>query len=135
MGLSIRATGFEEEIFDSGYGGFNRFRIALAKAYDKEFGQLYEKWLNSLYGPKLTNKELKRMNELCCSSLDILLQHEDCGGKLTPKQCKAIYEITKDLKCDYPQMNYLTKTGKNQLEVFNRALFHCWKRRVIMRFE
>lgn len=26
-------------------------------------------------------------------------------------------------------------TGKNQLEVFNRAFLHCWKRRVIMRFE
>lgn len=45
MGLCIRATGFNEDIYNSGYIGFTRFRIALAKSYNQEFGELYEKWL------------------------------------------------------------------------------------------
>lgn len=136
MGLVITAKGFNEEIYDSGYMGFTKFRIALAKAYNQEFGELYEKWLASAYdsSKKLSNEEFKRMNELSNDDLDILLQHSDCDGKLTPKECKRIYSITKDLHCDYCQHFYLTTTDINQLEVFNRALYHCWKRRVNMYF-
>lgn len=137
MGLCIRATGFNEDIYNSGYIGFTRFRIALAKSYNQEFGELYEKWLFAgRWGNEpMSKQEFNRLNKLANDNLDILLQHSDCDGKLTPKECKAIYEVTKDLKCDYPQNNYMTLTGKNQLEVFNRALLHCYKRRVNMYFE
>lgn len=136
MGLRITAHGFNETIYDSGYFGFTHFRIAVAKAYNKEFGKLYEKYINYISLPfgKMTQKELKRLNDLSNDDLDILLLHSDCGGKLTPQECRKIYQITKDLKCDYPQKNYVTLTGENQLEVFNRALLHCWKRRVNMIF-
>lgn len=130
MGLAIRATGFNEEIYHSGYMGFTWFRIELAKSYNPEFGSLYEK----LTKEELFDHEIKRMNELCNPDLDLFLQHS-AAGKLTPKECKLIYDVTKNLKCDYQQRNYITVTGKNQLEVFNRAFLHCWKRRVIMRFE
>lgn len=140
MGLVIKAKGFEEDIYNSGYGGFTRFRIALAKAYNQEFGELYEKWIGTvlfsisrLY--KMPKEEMERLKELANVDLYLLLLHSDCDGKLTPKECKRIYEVTKNLKCDYPQCNYITDTGKNQLEVFNRALLHCWKRRVCMWFE
>lgn len=43
MGLVIRAKGFDEDIYDSGYNGFMDFRVAGAKAYNKEFGDLYER--------------------------------------------------------------------------------------------
>lgn len=136
MGLAIRATGFNEEIYHSGYMGFTWFRIELAKSYNPEFGILYEKWARShLTKEELSEAEINRMNELCNPDLDLFLQHSDCDGKLTPKECKLIYDVTKNLKCDYRQRNYITDTGKNQLEVFNRAFLHCWKRRVIMRFE
>lgn len=137
MGLVITAKGFEEDIYNSGYGGFTRFRIAVAKAYNQEFGELYERFVEHCisFGNKMTKAEIKRMDKLRNDNLDILLTHSDCDGKLTPKECKAIYEVTKNLKCDYPQCNYITDTGKNQLEVFNRALLHCWKRRVCMWFE
>lgn len=136
MGLVITAKGFNEEIYDSGYGGFTRFRIAVAKSYNEEFGKLYEKWIYccSSFTEKLSSEEIKRMNELSNDNLDILLQHSDCDGKLTPTECKKIYSVTKDLKCDFPQYNYATSLNKNQLEVFNRALYHCWKRRVNMYF-
>ena len=140
MGLVITAKGFNETIYDSGYMGFTHFRVAVAKAYNQEFGELYEKWIKAvsfgisrLY--KMSKEEMERLNELANNDLDLLLLHSDCDGKLTPKECKKIYEVTKNLKCDYPQCNYITDTGKNQLEVFNRALLHCWKRRVNMWFE
>ncbi len=138
MGLTITAKGFDEEIYNSGYAGFTNFRIEIAKAYNSEFGELYKKWVRSClmpYGDRLSPEKLNRLNELCNDDLDILLQHSDCDGKLTPQECKKIYNITKDLKCVYPQMCYGTTTGKNLFDVFNRALLHCWKRRVCMRFE
>ena len=109
MGLRLTAKGFDEEIYDSGYMGFTHFRIAVAKAYNREFGELYEQWINSLilpFGEKMNQSDLDRMNELADEGLNILLKHSDCDGKLTPKECKAIYNVTKDLKCDYPQNNY-----------------------------
>lgn len=136
MGLFITATGFNKEIYNSGYIGFTNFRIAVAKAYNKEFGELYEKFVKSaVYFGGLSEKETKRINSLSNKSLDILLLHSDCDGKLTPKECRLIYNITKDLKVDYPQSNYNTLTGYNQLEIFNEALLHCIKHRVIMRFK
>ena len=39
MGLVISAKGFNEEIYDSGYGGFIRFRIDLAKAYSNFYNE------------------------------------------------------------------------------------------------
>ena len=136
MGLVIRAKGFEEDIYDSGYGGFTHFRIAVAKAYNEEFGKLYEDWVwCSMTHNEFPKEDSDRINELANSDLNLLLLHSDCDGKLTPKECKRIYNVTKDLKCDYPQCDYITNTDKNQLEVFNRALLHCWKRRVNMWFE
>lgn len=136
MGLVISAKGFNEEIYDSGYGGFTQFRIELAKAYNKEFGELYERWLfgDLVDGGKLTHEEYKRFKKLSNKKLDILLHHSDGEGVLKPWECKKIYSVTKKLKCNYPQNNYMTMTGKNQLEVFNRALYHCWKKRVKMVF-
>ena len=124
MGLLITAKGFDKEIYDSDYMGFTKFRIALAKSYNEEFGTLYEKWLNTSIPfvlDRLTKEEYARFNELFPIALSRLLHHSDNGGKLTPKECKKIYDITKGLKCDYIQHNYLTNTGVNQLEVFNEA--------------
>lgn len=136
MGLVIRATGFNETIYDSGYMGFTHFRVAVAKAYNQEFGELYERWIHCcITSEEFLKCDSDRINELANVDLDLLLLHSDCDGKLTPKECKRIYEVTKNLSCDYPLCNYITNTGKNQLEVFNRALLHCWKRRVNMWFE
>lgn len=110
MGLLIRVKGFDELIYDSGYSGFTHFRIALAKAYNKDFGDLYERWV--LGYESITKSDVKKMNELANEDLDLLLLHSDCDGKLTPKECKRIYNITKNLKCDYPQCNYMSNTGK-----------------------
>ena len=136
MGLSIRVKGFNEDIYDSGYGGFTHFRVAIAKAYNEEFGKLYEDWVwCSMTSNEFPKQDSDRINELANDDLNLLLLHSDCDGKLTPKECKRIYKITKDLKCDYPQCNYTTYTGKNQLEVFNKALLYCWKHKVNMWFE
>ena len=46
MGLTVVAKDLSDEFtYNCGYITFYHFRIALAKAYNKEFGQLYEKWM------------------------------------------------------------------------------------------
>lgn len=80
-------------------------------------------------------EDSQRINELANEDLNLLLLHSDCDGKLTPEECKRIYSVTKDLKCDYSQHNYMTDADKNQLEVFNRALLYCWKHKVNMWFK
>lgn len=63
MGLSIRVKGFDKEIYDSGYGGFTRFRIAVAKSYNSEYGNLYEKLVECcLRREKFSDKDLYKMN-------------------------------------------------------------------------
>lgn len=136
MGLliTINSKGFDEEIYDSGYDGFTKFRIELAKSYNEEFGELYERWIYCCNTGE-DFEDSQRINELANEDLNLLLLHSDCDGKLNPKECKRIYSVTKDLKCDYSQHNYATDVGKNQLEVFNQALLYCWKHKVNMWFK
>ena len=135
MGLVISAKGLDDDIFDSGNGDFTRFRVALAKAYNMEFGLLYEKYIYNFFViEKITEEELDRMNKLSNKNLDILLQHSDTSGILKPWQCKKIYSVTKNLKCDMPKSHYLTVSDKNLLEEFNKAFLHCWKKKIVMYF-
>ena len=137
MGLVLTVKGFDEEIYDSGYMGFTQFRIAVLSAYDKDLGTIYQKWLKNYItdANALTSAENVKLRTLLKTPWKHLLLHSDCDGKLTPRQCKAIYNLTKDLRCDYQQANYLDTTGKNLLEVFNRALKFCYENKVSMNFE
>lgn len=131
MGLTIRIPGVRDN-YNCGYITFGIFRRRLAKSYNQEFGELYEKWQKSAWPmfPELTDAEVARYNELCNSDLDIFLLHSDCGGKLTPKECKRIYKAIKDLKMDMQGHNC-----GNMLEQFRMMFLHCWKYRVNMYFE
>lgn len=134
MGLILEAKGFDEEIYHSGYMGFTWFRIELAKSYNQKFGVLYEKWVNSVFTHKFSDEDFKKMDNLSNKDLNLLLFHSDCDGKLTPLECKKIFNVTKTLKCDYPQSLYGNLTGKKQLDMLNKVLYHCWKRRVNLWF-
>lgn len=136
MGLTIRIPGMRDT-YNCGYITYGVFLMKLATAYNQEMGEIYEKYFKSaiaLY-PKLTDTEIARYNELCNPDLDILLFHSDCGGKLTPKECKRIYKAIKDLKMDMPGHNYGGMKPYNMLERFKMMFLHCWKFRVNMYFE
>lgn len=136
MGLTVSAKGLScEDSYDCGYITFGAFRIALAKAYNEEFGNLYEKWhQGAIFGGPLTKSELKRANELSSDGLNIFLTHSDCEGKFTPKECKKVYDAIKDIKMDMQGHNYGIMKPYNMLDQWKGIFKHCYKRRVNLYF-
>lgn len=125
MGLALSATGFEKTLHFS-YGGFSRFRLAVAKAYSNKHGQLYEKLVESL-GYAVDDDFLKQWDTECDEGLDLLLWHSDCDGKLTPSECTK-------LKNSLLKLNIMDEEYKDVFEDFIKLLKHCSKRRVILYF-
>lgn len=132
MGLTVHAKNLSaEDSYDCGYITFSRFRIELAKTYNKEFGELYRKWLYD----EITEKEVRRMNKLCNNDLDIFLTHDDDKGKFTPNECKRIYNVIKDYKMDMLGHNYGIMKPYNMLEQWKGIFKHCYKNRVNLYFK
>lgn len=138
MGLTIYAKGLDKT-YDCGYFSFFNFRKQLAKTFDENLGFLYEKWINE----GLTEEECNQFTEICPDGLGIFLTHSDCDGKLSPKECRMIYDDIKDLKMDLQGHNYgliklpdgkMTMETYNMLERWKYMLQYCYKRRVNMYF-
>ena len=132
MGLTVRAKGLsDEDSFDCGYITFGMFRIELAKAYNHEFGELYQR---DILSNDLSRAECDRMYELCGRGIGHFLFHSDCDGKLTPQDCRAIYNDIKDLHMEMEGHNYGIMKPYNMLEHWKAMFKHCAKRRVNMYF-
>ena len=135
MGLTIRAKGLlDEHSYDCGYKTFTNFRIAVANAYNKEFGKLLEKYYYNWFEHKFTEDDLTRMNELSDDDLDIFLDHSDCDGKMTPQECKKVYMAIKDLSVEMIGHNCRLMENYNMLEQWKNILKHCYTRRVNLYF-
>lgn len=130
MGLDIHIKGLKrEDTYHGGYVRFGSYRMEVAKAFNKTLGEIYEKpYLTPKY--EFTDDEIKQWNQLCNDDLDIFLWHSDCDGKLTPKECKKIY-------------NELRKLNIQDLYYSNKYIIHslwlsmlqfCYKYRVNMYF-
>ena len=135
MGLDLIATGFDGSV-RIGYMSFGSYRRAVAKSYNKEFGNIYEKWYKSglIESFKLTEVECQRWNEISDDDLDILLTHSDCDGQMSVDECKKVYKALS--KIDFkPDVNAefnerLLRYHDNVLGI----LRHCIKRKVILKF-
>lgn len=135
MGLTVRAIGLsDEDSFDCGYITFNQFRIKLAKAYNPEFGDLYERWYHWYHSEEFPSADFNRMVQLCGSGIGHFLFHGDCDGKLTPKECRAIYNDIKDLHMDMEGHNYGNMKPYNMLEHWKKMFWHCATKHVNMWF-
>lgn len=134
MGLDIRIKGMSyEETYHCGYITFGKYRCKVAEAYNKEFAEIYKKeYENALY--RFTDEDIKRMNELCNDDLDLFLWHSDFDGKLTWKECKAIYNVMKDLKVEMQGHNYGTMNFYDMHQQWLNMFKFCWKHRVTMWF-
>lgn len=131
MGLDIKAKGLSgEKSFSCGYITFGRFRMELAKTYNQRIGELYE----ISYSQKLTEQQSKEYDRICNDDLDIFLWHSDCDGKLTPQECKKIYNAIKDFKMDMQGHNYGIMQSYNMLEQWKNIFKHCYQRRVNLYF-
>lgn len=109
MGLTIKIKGMKDT-YDCGYHTFNMFRRALATAY------------------------IARYYELSNPDLDVFLFHSDCDGKLTPKECRGIYNAIKDLEMSMPGHNYGDMVSYNMLERWKSMFKFCASHRVNMWF-
>jgi hypothetical protein len=127
MGLDISVKGLErKDTYHCGYITFNLYRKNVASAYNERLGELYKK----TFKDELQPEEIKEWNNLCNDDLDIFLWHNDCDGKLTPEECKKIYNELKKLKIkDLPYSDKWTMQ-----ELWLNMLKHCYKHRVNMYF-
>ena len=129
MGLTIRIKGMPET-YDCGYITFSNFRKGLAYTYDFQLGGLYEKDMER----GLTESEAVLWNRICNNDLDIFLFHSDCDGKLTPQECRKIYNVIKDLKMDMVGHNYGDMKTYNMLERWKEMFKFCYQHRLNMYF-
>lgn len=127
MGLDISIKGLErKDTYHGGYIRFNVYRKEVANAYNKRLGELYEK----TFRKDLQPEEIEEWNLLCNDDLDIFLWHSDCDGKLTPEECKKIYNELNKLK-----IKDLSYSGKwTMQELWLNMLQFCYKHRVNMWF-
>ena len=90
--------------------------MEVAKAFNKTLGEIYEKpYLTPKY--EFTDDEIKQWNQLCNDDLDIFLWHSDCDGKLTPKECKKIYNELRNINItDRKQKNKHNREIKKALK-------------------
>lgn len=127
MGLDINVKGLgRKDTYHCGYITFNLYRKKVATAYNKRLGELYEK----TFKDELNAEEIEEWNDLCNNDLDIFLWHSDCDGKLTPKECKKIYDELK--KLNVKDLFYSNKWTMQELWL--NMLQFCYKHRVNMWF-
>lgn len=88
MGLSLSAKGYEKDFY-IGYIGYGLLMRSIASSYNAEFGEIFAKQYAYPF-KEYTQEEIDRWNEICDDDLDILLNHSDCDGKLTYKECRKI---------------------------------------------
>lgn len=129
MGISIICTHPKYE-FDMGYMGFFNLRKNIALALDKEFGTAYASLATAWNEEKskAVNAELNRI--LSCKTLDEdiveFLYMSDCGGKISYRTCKKIYDVIKDVDFGDKCFRYGIKVH-NDYEEFKEFLKDCYR--------
>lgn len=126
MGIALRSRGSKIEL-KCGYIGFMWLRTAVAKAYDKEFGEHYgsvmpfmrdEDW--GAYQKKmdeiLNNGRLKNKDK---SIIHHFLFISDSDGKADYKTCGKVYDLIKDIDND----------GLLNWEILKQLLKDCYSHR------
>lgn len=125
MGVTI---GNCKKEISMGYLGFFRLRSKIADLLDEEFGAEYRKLIDPR--AKIDNEKMNRIiNEKMLDEdvIDFLYQY-DCGGKMTPGQCRSLYEIIKDYDDDY-LYGYERQVVKPTFSNFKNIVYDCYKNR------
>lgn len=123
MGLDVTIKGLSrKETYHGSYGYYFRYRMEVAKIYNKRLGEMFKE---TLYR-QLTKEEIEEWNSICNDDLDLFLLHSDCDGKFSPIESKKIYNILKEL--DLKEFEEIHKLWVNMFK-------YCYKHRVDMYFE
>lgn len=135
MGLDIRIKGMTyDETYHCGYITFGVYRCKVAEAYNKEFAEIYEKPYTQIFY-QYTKEDIKKLNLLCNDDLDLFLNHCDCSGKLSWRECKKIYKVMKNLKVEMKGHNYGTMKEYDMHELWLNMLYFCWQYKRTMYFK
>lgn len=131
MGLDVSVKGLErKDTYHGGYITFGQYRKRIADTYNKRLGELYGK----TYRDELTKEEMEEWNKISNDDLDIFLWHSDCDGKFTPKECKKIYDVLKNLKIKMQRHNYVETNFYDMHQLWLNMFKHCYQKRVNMYF-
>lgn len=113
---------------------FRVYRCKVAEAYNKEFAEIYENPYTKIFY-QYTKEDIKKLNLLCNDDLDLFLNHCDCSGKLSWRECKKIYKVMKNLKVEMKGHNYGTMKEYDMHELWLNMLYFCWQYKRTMYFE
>ena len=137
MGFVIYANN-SSTTFEGGSGSFFNLRKNIALAYDKELGEHYAKMIGchdfNEYD-KITNSILKddRFKEEDYDILDFLYA-SDCGGSISHKTCKKIYELIKDINFEGKIFTYAAWSDGKDYEHLKEFLLECYSKRRKLRW-
>jgi len=133
MGLNVIIKGLSREnTYHGGYIRFADYRTKVAKAFNETIGEIYQKPYAYL-DYKFSQDDLKQWNTILSNKnapMNKFLWHSDCDGKFTPKECKEIYDILKNLNVEETFYDEETTMHELWLNMFR----YCYKHRVNMWF-
>ena len=140
MGVTITATNSSRD-FDMGAGGFFSLRTNIAKAFDAEFGEHYDTlsriWRHEDYEAfdRKTEKILQhpRFKDADADIVEFLFM-SDCGGQISHKTCKKIYDLIKDIDFGGRIFIYAAHSDGKDYEYFKEFLLECYRNRRKMRW-
>lgn len=140
MGVTIYANN-GSRTFDGGYFGFMNLRTNIALAFDKEFGEHYStlrtcfkvedrKEFDAKANKILSHDRFSQEDE------DIIefLATSDCGGSISHKTCKKIYDLIKDIDFGNKIFTYGAYSDGKDYEHFKKFLLECYSHRRKMRW-
>lgn len=145
MGFTLTANNSKYS-FDGCYNGFMLLRKNIAKAWDEEFGKHYETLSRCLlfrdyeaFDRKTENilsKERFKAGGAKSNDEDIVefLFAIDCGGEISYKTCKKIYDIIKDIDFGNEIFTYVAHSDGGDYERLKEFLLDCYKRRAKARW-
>ena len=140
MGVTITANNSSRS-FDMGCGGFMSLRENIALAFDKEFGEHYSKfrsiWKQEDFEAfdKETNRILAddRFQEEDVDIVEFLFA-SDCGGEISYKTCKKIFDLIKGIDFGNKIFTYAGRSDGKDYQYFKDFLKECYSNRRKMRW-
>ena len=141
MRVTIYATNSSRS-FQCGNGGFFNLRVNIAKAWDKEFGEHYAGlvmcWSKEAYDEfdKKTEEIFSdpRFKDEDQDIVDFFFA-SDCGGYITHKTCKKIYDLIKNIDFGKAIFTYAAHSDGKDYEHFKEFLLECYKHRRYMKWD
>lgn len=127
MGLTIFIDG--QIRFEMLYSRYSQF---IQELVEKAYGSECLKIFKAIYERPMTSAEADLWNMRCNDDLDILIQHPDDRGDISPENCRKIYEALKPY-----HLNTLCRHRNHYVNVCERwkeMLLYCAQNSVKMEY-